>query len=137
VITAVDTNILLDIFTADRKFGRRSAESLRRSLGQGAVGACELVWAETGTAFPDNERFLAAMHTLGIDFLPISRDTALLAAHSWRRYRSRGGKRQRVVADFLIGAHAVTQCDQLLTRDRGFYRTSFGRLRVVDPGEPS
>ncbi|MFZ5877718.1 MAG: type II toxin-antitoxin system VapC family toxin [Nitrospirota bacterium] len=133
MITAVDTNVLLDIFTADRTFGRLSAEALRRCLGQGAVGACEVVWTETGTAFPDNERFVEAMHTLGIEFFPIAKETALLAAKAWRRYRHKGGKRGRVVADFLIGSHAVTQCDQLLTRDRGFYRTGFDRLRIVDP----
>jgi predicted nucleic acid-binding protein len=38
-----------------------------------------------------------------------------------------------VAADFLIGAHALVQCERLLTRDRGFYRGCFTGLKVLEP----
>ena len=50
-----------------------------------------------------------------------------------RRYRQRGGNRSRTVADFLIGAHAMMQCDALITRDDGFYRDYFKGLKVIVP----
>ena len=50
-----------------------------------------------------------------------------------RRYRQRGGNRSRTVADFLIGAHAMMQCDALVTRDAGFYRDYFKGLKVIVP----
>ncbi len=53
MITLVDTNILLDIFGADRKFGQISSEALRVCLLEGAVHACEIVWVETATAFSE------------------------------------------------------------------------------------
>jgi predicted nucleic acid-binding protein len=51
----------------------------------------------------------------------------------WRAYRSAGGSRQRIISDFLVGAHASVQASRLATRDRGFYRRYFDDLIVVEP----
>lgn len=133
MITAVDTSVLLDIFGADARFGRASAVAFRKCLSDGAIMACEIVWSETAAAFPDERRFVQAMDTLGVTFSTLGRDAALKVGTAWRKYRANGGKRTRVAADFLIGAHALTQCDRLLTRDRGFYRSYFSGLKVLEP----
>ena len=69
---AVDTNVLLDIFGADAKFGEISAEAARQCLSEGALVACEAVWAETATAFQSSEKFRRAMANLGVTFEPLS-----------------------------------------------------------------
>ena len=133
MITAVDTNVLLDVFAADPTFGPRSREALRRYVREGRMVACEVVWAETAAFFPSPASFTQAMARLGIDFSSMDERAALAAGAAWNRYRARGGRRERVMADFLIGAHAIAHAERLLTRDRGFYRTYFSGLKIIDP----
>ena len=133
MITAVDTSVLIDVFGADPRFGAASANALRLCLNEGAVVACAAVWSESRAAFPTDDDFLRALRTLGIGFSAPTQEAASRAGAAWKKYRAAGGKRDRVIADFLIGAHAATQCDRLLTRDRGYYKRYFEGIAVLDP----
>jgi predicted nucleic acid-binding protein len=133
VITAIDTSVLLDVFLADERFGPRSREAVRRCAAEGCLVACGPVWAEIAAAFADAEAAGEAMGRLGVDFVPCGREAALAAGGAWRKYRAGGGKRGRVIADFLIGAHAAHHADRLLTRDRGFHRAYFRGVALVEP----
>ena len=134
MITAVDTNVLVDILEPDPRHGAASGDALTHCLAEGTLVACDVVWAEVSTIYGDKQtELLAALETLGIDYSEVAREAALEAARHWHASRSRGGSRQRIAADFIIGAHALVQCDRLLTRDRGFYRSSFSALAILDP----
>ena len=132
MITAIDTNVLIDLFAADPRFGTSSKALLERCSAEGSLVACEIVWAEVSSVFPSREQAEAAIDQLRIRFTPMDRDAALRAGEAWALYRRRG-ERTRVVADFLIGAHALAGADRLVTRDRGFYRAYFAGLDVADP----
>jgi predicted nucleic acid-binding protein len=67
---------------------------------------------------------------INISISSIDEDIAFLAGEKWSLYRKSGGKRTRIISDFLIGAHAFKIGDFFLTRDRGFYSTYFPELFI-------
>jgi predicted nucleic acid-binding protein len=133
VITAVDSNVLIDVLGPDPVFGPRSAQALRDAIQHGGLVACDVVWAEVGARFPSVEAAQGALSLLTISFSALDEREALDAGATWAEYRRRGGRRERVVADFLVGSHARARADRLLTRDRGFFRTYYADLEIVDP----
>ena len=131
---SVDSSVLLDVLGADPVHGERSREALRAAYDTGALVACEIVWAEVRAHFSTDAAFAEALSFLGIQFEPISAEAAAKAGSLWRELRREpGASRVRVVADLLVGAHALIQADALLTRDRGFYRSRFKGLRILEP----
>lgn len=133
--TAVDSAVLIDVFQEEPVWAARSADALDAASRAGRLTVCDVVWAEVVARFASAETAAAAMSTLGIEFDAMSAVASSDAGRLWRGFRDAGGnRRDRVVADFLVGAHALHQADALLTRDRGFYRRYFKRLRIIEPG---
>jgi hypothetical protein len=133
--TAVDSAVLIDVFQEEPGWAARSADALDAASRAGRLTVCDVVWAEVAGRFASPAAAAAALSTLGIEFDPMTAPAATDAGRLWRAFREAGGgRRDRVVADFLVGAHALHQAQALLTRDRGFYRRYFKRLRIVEPG---
>jgi len=133
MITAVDTSVLLDVFSADPKHGPKSREVLKASQRAGRLIVCEIVLAELSRYFSTLESLKETLNRLDIAAEPLGEEACHLAGQAFLLYRKRGGKRDRILSDFLIGAHAQVRCTRLLTRDRGFYRDYFPELDVLDP----
>lgn len=74
-----------------------------------------------------------ALAELGVEISPIGPDAAQAAGGARAACRRRGGPHTRVVADFLIGAHAQLQADRILTRDIRFHRSYYEDLTVLNP----
>ena len=133
MISAVDTNILLDIVLPNKAFFSTSLRALQASATTGRLLICDVVYAEFLVCFETRDAcdgFLTKTE-IGVDAL--DRDACFLASRAWKDYRRQGGKRERMLPDFLIGAHAQVQATRLLSRDCGFYSGRFPELTVVDP----
>lgn len=131
--TAVDSSVILDVVVGDPTHANASEAALRRVASEGALVVGECVLAEIRPAFSDGEieQFLEDWN---ISFEPSSRESSLLAGAMYQRYlKRRRARPRRIVADFLIGAHAFLMCDRLLARDRGYYRDYFTGLRIIEP----
>jgi predicted nucleic acid-binding protein len=135
MVTAVDSSVLLDVVFDDPRYGRASAAALRQARAEGSLVVSECVVAEIGPAL-EGDRLVEFLNDWGIQFLPSSIESAMLAGNTFRRYLSRGGRRGRIVPDFLVGAHGQKHADRLLARDRGFYRDYFSGLSLWDPSKP-
>lgn len=132
MVTAVDTSVLLDVLLNDPQHAPPSLAALRRAAAEGSLVISETALAEIVPVLQpgDVPRFLADWK---LSFLPATQAVAVLAGEMFRRHLERGGKRGRVVPDFLIAAHAQQLGDRLLARDRGYYRDYFTQLTLWDP----
>ena len=105
--------------------------ALQWAAAQGNLIISEVALAELVPVLPpgDTSRFLADWN---LSFAPANEAVALLAGEMFGSFLKRGGKRGRVVPDFIIAAHAQVLADRLLARDRGYYRDYFVQLPLWD-----
>jgi len=133
MITAIDTNILLDVLVPNDDFYEASANALEEAAGEGSLVISDIVYAELCIHFEIQRECDAFLEGNEIRVQALTREAHFHASRVWRAYRQQGGKRTRILADFLIGAHAQKQATRLLSRDRGFYHKLFPSLDLYDP----
>jgi predicted nucleic acid-binding protein len=135
--TAIDTNIISAI-VSNKPGWQDLAELLRHLRGEGALIVCAPVWAELG-AHPllggkDITTFLQSA-SVTVDFT-LSKEVWAKAAEAHSAYavrrRSSGGDTpRRILADFLVGAHALVCTERIITLDHRFTELTFPGLKVV------
>jgi predicted nucleic acid-binding protein len=134
MITAVETNILLDVFLPDPHFLKSSLEKLKQYERTGSLIICEMVYAELATVFPNQALLNKSLKQANIEFKPSNLTILWNASTLWKQWFQKSQSKRdpkKILPDFFIGAHAVYYADQLLTRNRGFYRDCFHHLKVI------
>ena len=130
--TAIDTSVLLTIFNREPGWETWS-ECLRRSLSEGQLLACPVVFAEISRGFNTPDQCVEALQTLEIEYSHFTVKSAWLAGRMFSRYRREGGKRDHLIPDFMIAAHAVEQAHRFAAIDRGYMSRFFSRLSILAP----
>ncbi len=129
----VDTNVLLDLVTADPQWADWSAAELEAASLLGPLVINDVVYAELSVRYADiadlDEMLLAA----GLEHRAIPKEALFLAGKVFQSYRKAGGSRTGVLPDFFIGAHAAVSGLALITRDARRYRTYYPTLTLRMP----
>jgi predicted nucleic acid-binding protein len=131
--TLVDSNVILDVVTADPEWADWSGAMLADAARAGALVINPLIYAEVAAGFERIEELDEALPSRYYRRVPLPWEAAFLAGQCFVRYRRRGGARRSPMPDFYIGAHAAVSDLTLLTRDARRYRTYFPGLRVIAP----
>lgn len=132
--TLVDSNVLIDVLSADATWGEWSSQALASLGSEGPLIINSVIYAEVSQRYSRKELL---DHELPADvFLreDIPWSAAFLAGKAFFDYRRRGGNRRSPLPDFFIGAHAAVKGMRLLTRDASRYRTYFPTIELIVPG---
>lgn len=129
----LDTNVLIDLAVTG-PWQAWSQEAFAQALESGGVAVNPLIFCELAKNYHRAEELDAAYPHAVFQRLDLPWEACFAAGQAHLRYRQAGGKRDRTLPDFLIGAHALTAGLTLVTRDAARYRTYFPALRLVEPG---
>jgi len=130
--TVVDSSVLLDVFTEDRRWLSWSEERLIEAAQRGALVVNTVIVAEIAPRFSRIEALRAALPSMAV-VEEIPSEASFLAGHAHAAYRRAGGPRQAVLPDFLIGAHAAVTRRPLLTRDPRRVATYIPGAELISP----
>jgi predicted nucleic acid-binding protein len=141
--TAVDTNVFLALLSGDPEAASQARVALEGARSAGPLVVSPAVYAEL-VAGRDSEVVDTLISDKGIDV------DWNLGAEVWRTAGARYGvyardrRRQgadkgprRILADFLVGAHALHLAQALLTSDARIFGSYFSQLEIISPQRPS
>ncbi len=136
-MTAVDTNVIVALWDPDALLSGVANAALDEAIGRGRLVMCGPVFAELMALPRRNEAFLDEfLRDTGISVdWDLDESIWRAAGRAFQGYANRRRRQQtagprRILADFLIGAHALEGKCRFLTLDEGIYRAAFPRLEI-------
>ena len=134
ISTLIDSDILIDVLGPSAMAARQwSLAALEAAYEEGPIIFSPVVWAELASPLISEQILVRSLAWLRPRREALPFEAAYPAGRAHRLYRLRGGRRDRTLPDFLIGAHALVSGHRLLTRDAGRYRSYFPELTIIAP----
>ena len=135
--TAIDTNILIALWDRSRSLSSAALIALEAAFRRGPLVIAAPVFAELLAAPGRTEPFVDAFLDDTAITVEWELDEAVWrsAGRAFQRYAERRRKQRdsgtrRILADFVIGAHAEVRGYRLLTMDERTYRAAFPKLTI-------
>jgi hypothetical protein len=137
--TAIDTNVIVALWDRDTTLNSAAQSALDAALGRGNLIIAAPVFAEL-MACPGRDQAFLDMFCqeagIAIDW-NLDEATWRAAGRAFQAYAARRRRQgepgpRRILADFVIGAHAIEKGYPLLTLDGGLYRAAFPGLKIVN-----
>lgn len=138
MITAIDTNVLAALWDTDPELSAAALEALDAAQAKGQLLVCAAVYAEL-LAWPGRSESMLdeffASTAIRVEWGPGERVWRVagkaFAGYVRRRSVNRVELPRRILADFLIGAHAIVHHCRLMTLDQRLYGASFPELEII------
>lgn len=135
--TAVDTNVVIALWDKDPALSLAAQTALDAAFHRGTLVAAAPVFAELIAAPGRSEAFVSSFFNetgIGVDW-ELPEQVWRLAGRAFQAYAERRRKQRdqgarRILADFIIGAHASANGFRLLTLDDRLYRAAFPTLAI-------
>jgi predicted nucleic acid-binding protein len=135
--TAIDTNVVIALWDKDPEVTLTARIALEAAFHRGNLTVAAPVFAELIAAPGRTESFVNAFFEdagIAIDWelgegVWRSAGTAF-RGYAERRRKHRDSVPRRILADFLIGAHAAAHGYRLLTLDERLFRAAFPTLKI-------
>lgn len=133
MVTIVDTNVLVDLAISNSIWHGWSSGQVLSAFKRGPVVINPIIYAEFSVRYSSMDQVdeLLPQSEFRRENLPWA--AAFAAAAAFKIYRQSGGGRERVLPDFLIGAHAAIRGYSILTRDSKGYRSYFPAVDLITP----
>ncbi len=135
--TAIDTNVIVALWANDPALSLAAQTALEAAFRRGSLVVAAPVFAELIAAPERTEAFVSSLleeNGVVIDWNlnePIWRAAGrAFQAYAERRRQQRDQGTRRILADFLIGAHAHIRGYRLLSLDERLYRAAFPTLKM-------
>ncbi|MDX8479248.1 type II toxin-antitoxin system VapC family toxin [Mesorhizobium sp. VK24D] len=131
--TLVDSNVLIDVAVRDPVWLKWSRPKIETARKRGSLIINQIIYAEFSMRYDTIEEVddVLPEDEYRREGLPF--EAAFAASRAFLIYRRQGGPREKVMPDFLIGAHAVIRGYPILTRDPVGFRKYFPDVELIAP----